>query len=243
MPAPAAPGSGRAWPNLDPEAVLARIEELRQDPDAFDYGWFGVSAAATFLRNVARAKPSEFNQFAKELFASGTAYLGARKVSPGVDVRNLPYHEWADVDPTAPPQADWMLMVALRDSDRYLTIEESYDAVQAMGIAAKEFAELYTSTGWYKDVKLLTDTSRAGMESLPAEVETDITIWLRTPANQVKSLTAVRMVALDTSLHFDDPQTGFVSFVYWDYKRTERSEQKISEFVPTYLGASVATLK
>ena len=56
-------GARRAWPNLDPVAVQARIEELRPDPNLFYYGWSWAcapprtSCATSARRQAGRVRP------------------------------------------------------------------------------------------------------------------------------------------------------------------------------------------
>jgi hypothetical protein len=235
--------SRRAWPILDSEAVLSRIEELRVNPDLFDFGYVGLSPAGNFLHNVAAAKPAEFAQFAKTLYASGLAFLGGRKVSPSPSVRNIDYGEIAvtRARPT-PPQADWMLMVALRDSQSWLTGPEGLDAASVLALASREYSEFYESTGWYSSVGFSADTSQAAVEDLPGDDDSyNVTVWLRTKSDMVGLMGPVMMVKLVTPVVYIG-QTDEVVFKIWATGHDFTYAYKISDFEQAYLGATVAKL-
>jgi hypothetical protein len=233
----------RAWPILDQDAVLSRIEELRANPELFDFGYAGLSPAGYFLHNIVAAKPAEFAAFAKTLYSSGLAFLGDRKVSPRASVRNIDYGEIAVTRgrPT-PPQAEWMLMVGLRDSDSWLTGSEGMDAASVLALASKEYTDFYRSTGWYTSVGFDADTSRAGIDALPGGDDgKDVTIWLRTKSDMVAVMGPVLMLTLTTPVAFLDASDE-VLFSYWQTGRSFNWVQKISIFEESYLGATVAEL-
>ena len=234
--------SRRAWPVLDPDAVLSRIEELRRNPSLLDFGYVGLSPAANFYRNIATAKPDEFADFAKTLYASDVAFLGDRKVSPSTSVRALDYGEIAvNRGRPMPPQADWMLMVALRDSEFWLTDTEGLDAASVLLLASREYSDFYRSTGWYTSVEFDGDTSRAAIETLnpAADGSNHVTIWLRN--NTIALMGPLLMLTLVTPPFFDAAKDT-VSFLYWQTGHDSGGIQKISDFEQAYLGATVAEL-
>jgi hypothetical protein len=223
---------------------LSRIEELRGNPSLFDFGYVGLSPAANFYRNVATAKPAEFAEFAKTLYSSGLAFLGGRKVSPSASVRTIDYGEIAvSRSRPMPPQADWMLMVALRDSESWLTDPEGLDAPSVLALASREYGDFYQSTGWYSSVRFDADTSRAAINGLPlaADGSNHVTIWLRTKSDMVGLMGPVMMLSLVTPTLYD-MQADTVSFQYWATGRDFAWVQKISDFEASYLGATVAQL-
>jgi hypothetical protein len=236
----------RAWPILDQDAVLSRIEELRTNPDRFDDGTVGLCPAGFFLHNIAAAKPAEFAEFAKTLYSSGLAFLGARKVSPSVTVRSIDYGELAVTRQwPPPPQAEWMLMVGLRDSGSWLTGTEGLAPEDVVALASKEYAEFYRSTGWYSAVEFSADKSQAAIEALPGDADGyEVTIWCRTPSALAYALGPVRMLKLATPVAFFAAPEDEVLFGVWAQAtgRTINFTQKISDFQASYLGATVAEL-
>lgn len=232
----------RAWPILDQDAVLSRIEELRLNPDRFDCATAGLCPAGFFLHNVAAAKPPEFAEFAKTLYASGLAFLGSRKVSPSMSVRSIDYGELAVTRQwPPPPQADWMLMVGLRDSGSWLTGTEGLAPEDVVAVASKEYAEFYQSTGWYSSVEFSADKSQAAIEALPGDADGyDVTIWYRTQSVFAPVLGPVTMFKLATPVGFLDE----VLFGFWAQAtgHNVNFSQKISDFEASYLGATVAEL-
>jgi hypothetical protein len=238
----AALSARRAWPILDQDAVLSRIEELRLNPDRFDCGTAGLCPAGFFLHNVAVAKPAEFGEFAKSLYASGLAFLGSRKVSPSTSVRGIDYGELAVIRQwPPPPQADWMLMVGLRDSGSWLTGTEGLAPEDVVALASKEYAEFYQSTGWYSSVEFSVDKSQAAIKALPGgEDGYDVTIWYRTQSVYAPVLGPVTMFKLATPVGFLDE----VLFGFWAQATGHNVNftQKSPDFEASYLGATVAEL-
>jgi hypothetical protein len=232
----------RAWPILDQDAVLSRIEELRLNPDRFDCATAGLCPAGFFLHNVAAAKTAEFAEFAKSLYASGLAFLGSRKVSPSTSVRTIDYGELAVTRQwPPPPQADWMLMVGLRDSGSWLTGTEGLAPEDVVALASKEYAEFYQSTGWYSSVEFSADKSQAAIKALPGgEDGYDVTIWYRTRSVFAPVLGPVTMFKLATPVGFLDE----VLFGFWAQATGHNVNftQKIPDFEASYLGATVAEL-
>jgi hypothetical protein len=234
----------RAWPILDPGAVLPRIEELRKHPNLLNYGYYGLSPAAHFLRNVAVTKPAEFERFAKSLYASGVGFLGNLKVSPSVDVRNLDYGELAVMSGRPlPPQADWMLMVALRNSESWLTMVEGLDDQQAMVVASPEYNEYLDATGWYSSIEFRETRTQAAIRNLPvlSDDSTISTIWLRTNPENVRLAGPILMLTLVSKPIFDTAADR-VDFNFWYSGSINRWYDKISTLESNYLGATVATL-
>jgi hypothetical protein len=216
----------RAWPILDPGAVLPRIEELRKNPELLDV-----------------AKPAEFERFANSLYASGVGFLGNLKVSPSVEVRNLDYGEMAVMrSRPMPPQADWMLMVALRNSESWLTEVEGLEPDAALLLASTEFDRFYSATGWYSSVEF-TDRNPADVRNLPSPTvnRRAVTIWLRTKAQYIGLTGPVMMLSIKTKPRFDTAKDR-VEVDYWASGHSATWVDQISTFESEYLGATVATL-
>ena len=236
--------SRRAWPTLDADTVLSRIEELRKDPNQFDFGYKGLCPAANFVRNVATLSKSEVAAFARTLYATGVAFLGDRKVSPSPSVRNIDYQRVAaTATPSAPPQAEWMVMTGLRDSESWLTAPEGLDAEGVLAVATKEYSEFYTSTGLYSSVTFNSDRSSTAMRNLPLRADglNHVTIWLKTKSDMVGIMGPVLMLTLVTPLLFDT-QNDTVQFTAWATGHESEWQMKTADFEAAYLGATVASI-
>jgi hypothetical protein len=84
------------------------------------------------------------------------------KVAPGVDLRNADYAALAARFVGMPPQADWMLMSSVRDSEKwFLDFEGSRDESFAISTSAKEMSGWYNDTDFYTNVTYSDDTSAA----------------------------------------------------------------------------------
>jgi hypothetical protein len=228
---------------LDSDAVLSRIEQLRSNPDLFEWGAKGLCPAAHFYRNLAHAKPDEFADFARTLYSSGLAFLGNRKVSPSAAVRNVDYGQLAVAGPHVPPQAEWMLMCALRNSESWLTGAEGLDAAGVLRLATQEYAEFYESTGWYRRVEFNSDTTLDAIGDLDFRPDsTVVTFWLRA-GGLTPIMGPVLMYTVPTPPFFD-PDSGRTIFGFWQSGRSDPAtwNQPTSDFEAIYLGATVATL-
>lgn len=102
--------------HLDPTAVTSRIQALAANANLFDQGALGLCTSAAFFHHVLQRKSAEFTSFANALYGAGIGFLGELKVAPGSDLRNVDYAKLLARFPGLPPQADWMVMSALRDS-------------------------------------------------------------------------------------------------------------------------------
>jgi hypothetical protein len=236
--------SARAWPILDPDAVLPRIEELRQKPALLEYGYVGLPVAGHFLHTIARAKPDEFAEFGRTLFASGLGFLGERKVSPSSAVRNIDYGELAvNYYPAAPAQADWMMQVALRDSGSWLSGSLGQDSTSVLATATKELNDFYDSTGWYVDATFFDDRSHPDTQNYPVKADgsNHVFLWTRMDAQGLWR-TPVRLMFLTAKPAFDaaNDQVKLSHWAAGDENFTE--EISISRFKDIYLGMTVATL-
>lgn len=176
----------RAWPKLDPAKVYPRIAELAGDPNLFNQGAIGVCTAAAFFHHVAQKNPEDFSSFARALYSGGIGYIGGLKVAPGADLRNADYDDLARRYSSMPPQADWMVMCALRDSENWLLdFEGSPEENVAMTTSGDEMVGWYRRTGWYSRVEAQVLEDRA-VEVLKA--------WAKGDGNQVALAINTRLI-------------------------------------------------
>ena len=234
----------RAWPILDPNAVLPRIKLLRDEPKQFDFGYVGLNIAANFYRHIAVAKPQQFDDFANTLYSSGMAFLGMRKVNPSADLRNIDYGELAvNTRPAAPAQLEWMLLVALRDDESWRSDAEGMDYPTTLLAGVREYEDYFTSTGWYLSVEFENDKARATIEGLAPDADTQVTIWIKTSDSGIALMGPVMMRAITSPIVYDTA-TGRVTYTFWHTGSDEfHYDEKIADFEATYLGATIAQLK
>ena len=150
----------KGWPKLDQAIVLERLKLLQGNANLFNQGPIGLCTAAAFYHHIIQNDPLQFYVFASGLLSQGFAFLGSLKVAPGDDLRNSDYDVLATRYANFPPQADWMLMSALRDSENWLfDFEGAPNENIAMLTSAREMSEWYTKTGFYQSVEYSTDTT------------------------------------------------------------------------------------
>src|SRR5437773_1207070 len=118
-----------AWQFLDRATVADRLLELI-GPESSDnegeadqagrliqQGAMNLCGPAAFFQFVIKRDPAMFANFATTLFNTGEGDLGQLHVAPGDDIKSAKY---ADLLPrmsgSVCPQADWMVMGALRNS-------------------------------------------------------------------------------------------------------------------------------
>src|SRR5262245_49196514 len=76
---------------------------------------FGLCGPAASAVDIARSRPFDFIRFAAELLRTGTGQIGTFSVSPGTQVRN-----YRVVNSKTIPEADFLVLASLRDSDMVL---------------------------------------------------------------------------------------------------------------------------
>lgn len=234
----------RAWPILDPNEVLPRINLLVSDPKQFDFGYVGLSPAGLFLHNALIAKPQQVDAFANTLYASGMAFLGMRKVNPSADLRNIDYGEIvANTTRPVPAQLEWMLMVALGDDASWRVDPEGSDVPSTLLLATHLYEDYHVSTGWYSSADFESDTSRATIEGFAPDADTQVTIWLRNSNAAVGLMGPIRMLMLTSPIVYNTA-ADTVTYTYWHTGSNDFSgSHTIAAFEAMYLGATVAQVK
>ncbi len=106
----AAPG---AW-DLDRDAIADRLEELVVDPTRIRQGRLNLCGPAAVISIWFARDPAGAVRYATGLFERGHAAIGDLTVMASAGLRRLPYRLVESA--RGCPQADWMMMAALRDS-------------------------------------------------------------------------------------------------------------------------------
>ena len=229
----------KAWPNLDSTTVLARIEALSKDANLFNQGSIGLCTAAAFFHHIIQRDPSAFKAFGTALYGAGIGFLGSLKVNPGSDLRNADYAALSAKFFGMPPQADWMLMSALRDSENwFFDFEGAPDESIAMETSAKEMSGWYEDTAFYNAVSYETDTSLAGIKAINKTAHNQIALWIKEaliqPGNGTHMITVEGPIAIDEA-------KDTVSLAYWTWGHpVQPMNTTLTSFKANYLGAITA---
>ncbi|AKR55072.1 hypothetical protein XM25_04455 [Devosia sp. H5989] len=214
----------KAWPYLDRTRVVTRLNALRGDPDLFDQGKMGLCTAAAFYHHILQRNPLKFAQFANALHGAGVGYLGELKVRAGYDLRNADYAALAAKHPPFPPEADWMLMSALRDSENWIFDFEGDPDDDDISTSAKELSEWYGDTKLYSSVSFSTDQSIAKIKAIKKEPDNHIALWIRTNMISPGRMTG-HMITVESPITID--ATNKITFDYWTWGR-QKPYQTIS---------------
>jgi hypothetical protein len=232
-----------AWPYLDKVAVLDRIKLLRGDPDLFDQGRMGLCTAAAFYHHALQRSPDKMAQLGNALLGQGVGYLGNLKIRAGYDLRHADYSKLAAASPPFVPQAEWMLMSSLRDSENiWFDFEGGLDEGYSMETSAKELSGWYDDTGFYSDVSYTDDTSIAKIKLLKKTATNQLALWIRTNMISPGSNTG-HMISVETPITID-PATNTISFDYWTWgqvKPYQKLSMSLANFQKDYFGAITAT--
>ncbi|GFN30044.1 hypothetical protein [Paenibacillus xylaniclasticus] len=230
----------KAWPKLDPTQVLTRIEQLKNNANLFNQGRIGLCTAACFYHHIIQKEPAKFESFAKALYGGGIGFLGNLKVAPDYDLRNADYNALASQWPNMPPQADWMLMSALRDSENwFFDYEGAPDEDIAMETPTKELCEWYKKTGFYTDAVFKEDRSITGIKAINKTANNHIVLWIRTALLQPGDGTHV--ITLESPITVDEANDK-ITFDYWTWANPIKTmSTSLSNFKANYLGAITAT--
>jgi hypothetical protein len=245
----------KAWPNLNPDEVLPRISALAQTPHLFQQGNLPLCVVGTFFYHMFVLKPSETAQFAKDLYGQGQALLGKFNVAPGDDLRNANYQsifQKTDLK-FVPPQADWMLMCSVRDSENWwFDYEGDPSETIAIFTAARDINDWYNKTGFFSSVKWdpynLTDPSVATLKALNKTNTNGIALWIKT--KMLRSIYQIseswipskHTLAL-TSTPVIDEANNSIKFEFWTWGTPPRMLEEKLDFVrDCIMGITVVTL-
>ena len=233
------------WPNLNKAAVYNRINQLKTDANLVDQGALGLCGEACFYHHVIQRDPDKFYSFATALFSGGIGFIGTLKVDPDADLRNADYAaivaKRGAKSPPIPPQADWMLLSALRDTENeWLDYEGTPEENFAEG---SDFSERYP---WYQKSNLYQAVIKDGNTDLAhvktaivKNVNNHISLWIDvgmiSPGDS-----GGHVIALESPFVIDEPGDK-VTFDYWSWGAVSSCTTTVTNFKKTYKGAIIAT--
>lgn len=239
---PDAGTESKAWPRLNRNIVLPRLQKLQADPNLINQGGIGLCTAAAFFHHIIQKNPREFYSFGIALYNTGVGFLGNFKISPGSDLRNADYSALEIKTPMMPPQADWMLMSALRDSENWIfDFEGSADETIAMRTSAREMSGWYRKTGFYSSVEYTNDTSLAKIKTIRKTSNNHIAFWIK--VGLINNLqTGAHMITIESPIIINETANN-ITFNYWSYgtEPVKTLITSLDNFKANYYGAIIAT--
>jgi hypothetical protein len=240
--------SRKAWPHLDPDKVLGRIKDLGGAAYKFDQGKFGLCLPAAFYYIVITNHADGFVSFANALYGGGIGFLGNLKVDPDADLRYADYAAiQGRVGPQMPPQADWMLMCSIRDSENwFIDFEGDVTEETAAETYLSEINEWFNKTGWYTAVFKL-DPSLADLKALNADGSNVMVVLLFKVKMLVgdfewtKGMDDHHGIVVRSKFNIDETVKR-VSFNYWTWASPPRdTEMSLDTFKDNVIAYSVVT--
>ncbi|AEJ02771.1 hypothetical protein Nit79A3_3030 [Nitrosomonas sp. Is79A3] len=157
-----------AWPFLNRVDVANRLLELigSESSDAEDQpdvagrliqqGAMNLCGPAAFFQFVIKRDPLMFASFSTSLFNNGKAELGQLSVIPGDEILEKNYSDFIpNMGGSICPQADWMVMGALRNATNAFwtgSFHGTPDEMLAAGTTPAELCDWLKKTGLYSSV-------------------------------------------------------------------------------------------
>ena len=175
--------SGTSPWNLDKAQVTARLRELVDNPILYRQASTPLCGPASFYSIWTLRDPAAFARHAVDLFKTGRAQIGAYAVTPGSSLLRQSYTATAAraaamTRPRAlPPQADWMLMGAIRNTEDDIFIWDGSQTGDTLsGITfPQELARWLSATGIYRTVDNRIGTGASALSSKGWPAATSLT--------------------------------------------------------------------
>ena len=195
-------------PSWIEQRFLVESKTLRETPIYSTKEGLDFTAAA-FYHHIIQKDSLKFSLFSTGLYGQGISFLGNLKVSPGDDLRNTDFNVLANNFANMPPQADWMLMSALRDSENwFFDFEGAPDEGTAFSTSAKEMSKWSEKTGFYSSVVYSDDTSLAAIKTILKKPNNHIALWISV-ALLGDARSATHMITLESPMVIDGKQQSW----------------------------------
>jgi hypothetical protein len=233
------------WRYLDEVTVMDRLNVLRKSPNLIDQGALGLCGEATFIRHIIQRDPVEFRTCATMLFYNGVGLIGDLKIDPDSDLLNANYgkivSKRGNKYPPIPPQADWMILSALRDSqNEFLDYEGTPEEDFADGSDFSERVDWYKKSNRYTSVVGDKDTSLNHVKTITKTTHNHISMRMDArmiqPGNKGKHI-----ISLESSITIDEANDK-VTFDYWTWGNSgvQTCTTTVKTFQECYFGAIIA---
>ena len=202
----------------------------------------GLCTAASFYHHIIQRNALAFSGFAYALYGLGAGSLGDLTVEAGGDLRDADYKTLASASANFPPQADWMLMSALRDGKNIvLDFEGGLDESEAIATSVDEASGWYRDTGFYTSVTFSQDRSLSAVKALKKDAKTHLALFIR--VNMIKpGDMRTHLIPVESPITIDNA-ANTITFDYWTWGRPQpygTVSVPLSQFRADYLGALTA---
>lgn len=248
-----------SWPHLDEQTVMNRVGALKANPDLLDQGALGLCGEATFVRHVIQRSPVLFGAMAKLLFMDGWGFVHDLAIHPDSDLRNANYGAIVAARTTEiaqaltenparylgpmPPQADWMILSSLCDSENVvLDFEGGPHEWLSWGSFYWQYDDWYLKSKLYNAVTKYDDNNVASIQSDVIKTHNNHIILSIYTHMIDKTATGRHIISLESPILIDVLNDN-VSFDYWTWGepvKTVRSDLTVAQFLSDYIGAVVA---
>jgi len=144
------------WTSLDRTQIADRLEAILRDPRSITQGALNLCGPAAFFNIVASRHPVAVAQAATALFDTGACDIGGLHIEPKSDLTSASYADMlAKMGANVAPQADWMLLGALRNTTNVFWQPDwkgNPDQELAGMTRPEELASWLTSTGFFATI-------------------------------------------------------------------------------------------
>lgn len=150
------------WISLSRTEVADRLDSLIDDAGLFSQGNLNLCGPASFLTVWTKRDPLAFARFATTLFDTGRARIGTFDVAPG---DSLVQNDFSAMGTTI-PQADWMVMGAIRNNDDAVFVWTGEAGETLPGITfPEEIVKWLRATGLYASIDNQVGTTPEALSS------------------------------------------------------------------------------
>ena len=233
--------------------VASRLKELVRNPTLVNQGNLNLCGpAATFVLWSSR-DPLAFAQYGIELFERGESRVGNISVKPGSNLLNQNYSAVLPRMSPVCPQAEWMMMSALRDSENAaLDFEGTPDDTTSGITMPGEIKEWLTAIGCYSSVmnegNFVVNAGLDHAAKLKSDDQQDVVMLInanilpraqRTPFDLIAQFFPNHYIVLNSAIKFSDSK---VVVDHWTWGGVESEEVDKADFDDNYYGAIIASL-
>jgi hypothetical protein len=244
---------------LDRATVMDRLENLVKDPNLIDQDSLNLCGPAAFMRLWLARDPQAVVDFGIELYDKGKSKIGSYAVEPGDD--SLIAEDYATIAAAAgagfAPQADWMILGAIRDAENlFFDFEGKPEEDASAGTFPGEVQEWLEATGLYGNVRdegnfFLTKGLDHALALKPGPsrdvvllINTHVLKEMNVSTGQKKSdeffLSAFPNHYVVLSSEIKETADGKVQFDYWSWGQQYSGAVQKATFEANYYGAVIA---